>query len=92
MACSVIWRRGVVAGLVAWALFAGAVIAPASKMWVVVTYAGTYDQLNELVAKLPPEGALLIDNRLVGTLLAPPLWLVYGRNSLPVLTVNDPDA
>lgn len=89
MACSVIWRRSMIAGLVAWAVFAGAVIAPASQMWRRGYYAGTYDQLNELVAKLPPQGAFLIDNRLVGTLLAPPLWLVYGRNSLPVLTVND---
>jgi hypothetical protein len=89
MTCSEIWRRNMVAGFVAWVVFAGSVVAPATKSWGRGYYAGTYDQLNELVAKLPPEGALLIDNRLVGTLLAPPLWLVYGRNSLPVLTVND---
>jgi len=88
MACSAAWRRSMVAGLVAWGVLAGGVIAPASKSWGRPYYAGTYDQLNDFVAKLPPEGSLLVDNRLVGTLLAPPLWLVYGRNSLPVLTAN----
>jgi hypothetical protein len=89
MACSEVWRRSMVAGLVAWGLLAGGVIVPASKSWGRDYYAGTYDQLNELVAKLPPEGALLIDNRLVGTVLAPALWLVHGRNSLPVQTMSD---
>jgi len=89
MACSAVWRRNMAAGLVAWGVFAGGVIAPASKMWNGAYYAGTYTQLGELVAKLPSEGALLIDNRLVGTVLAPQLWLVYGRNSLPANPVNE---
>lgn len=89
MACSAVWRRSMVGGLVAWGLFAGGVLTPASKMWNRGYYAGTYAQLQELVAKLPAEGALLIDNRLVGTALAPPLWLVYGRNSLPANSVNE---
>jgi hypothetical protein len=90
MACTAIWARSLLAGLLAWGLLVGGVLAPASKIWHRGYYAGTYDQLNDFVAKLPPEGSLLIDNRLVGTLLAPPLWLVYGRNSLPVNPVNQP--
>jgi hypothetical protein len=89
IACTAIWNRKVWAGLLAWTLLLGGVLAPASKMWRGGYYAGTYDQLNAFVEKLPPEGSLLIDNRLIGTFLAPPLWLVYGRNSLPVTTVNE---
>ena len=89
IACAAVWRRSMLAGLLASALLVGGVLAPASKLWGRGYYAGTYDQLNELVAKLPPEGSLLLDNRLVPLLLGPPLWLAYGRNSLPVFTAND---
>ena len=89
LACTEVWRRSMLAGALLWALFVGGVMAPASKIWHRGYYAGTYDQLNDFVAKLPPEGSLLIDNRLVGTLLAPPLWLIYGRNSLPVNAVSE---
>lgn len=89
MACSAIGRRFALAGLLAWALFVGGVLAPASKIWHGGHYDGTYDQLNAFVSQLPLSGALLIDNRLATTLLAPPLFLVYGRNSLPVDAASD---
>jgi hypothetical protein len=88
IACATIWSRSMLAGLLAWGLLVGGVLVPASKIWGRDYYAGTYDQLNAFVAALPAEGSLLIDNRLVGTFLAPPMWLVYGRNSLPVTSVN----
>jgi hypothetical protein len=78
-----IWRRSVIAGLVAWALLLTGTLAPARALWRGGHFEGTYDQLAELAAALPGDGAVLIDNRLIPMLLGPPLWLTYGRNSLP---------
>jgi hypothetical protein len=85
MACAALRRRSVVIGVAAYLVLAVSVLAPARAMWKHDYYAGTYDQLRELVATLPPDGALMIDNRLVPMLLGPPLWLAHGRNSLPAV-------
>ncbi len=85
VACASIRRRSLVIGSAAYLLLAVSVLAPARAMWGRDYYAGTYDQLRELVEALPPDGTLMIDNRLIPMLLGPPLWLTYGRNSLPAI-------
>jgi hypothetical protein len=89
VACASLGRRSLVIGVAAYLVLAASVLAPARAMWRHDYYAGAYDQLRELVATLPPEGTLMIDNRLVPMLLGPPLWLAHGRNSLPAV-VNTP--
>jgi hypothetical protein len=89
MVCTVVWRRSVVAGLLAWALTIGSVVSPATQVWNRDFFEGTYDQLNELVGLLPAEGSVLLENDLVTIMIGPPLWLAYGRNSLPVSLANE---
>ncbi len=81
-----IGRRSMPAAAVAGALLAVSVAWPARATWRLPFYEGTYAALEHTAALMPKDGALLIDNRLIPLMLAPPLWLAFDRNSLPVDT------
>jgi hypothetical protein len=76
--------RSSTAAILAGAALVASVALPARATWRLPSYEGTYDELHRLAEQLPRNGTLLIDNRLIGLLLATPLWLGFDLNTLPV--------
>ncbi len=77
-------QRSLVAGIVAAAVLLVTALSPARAMWGQPYYAGNFASLMEFNGRLPGDGVLLIDKELSSTVLPTPLWLLFGRNSLPV--------